>query len=117
MFGRNASAQQQNAKVYFLAVNGSDPGDAFIIRFAASTPPVKRRSECIESAFVGVCDRATGELGLIFEIGAIRWQSESMVEVDGGYYEDGLSGSGNTYYVERRGGRWEVVKDVMHWIS
>ena len=38
--------------------------------------------------------------------------------VTGGYYEAGLSASGNVYSVERqRDGSWRVTEDQMPWIS
>jgi hypothetical protein len=33
------------------------------------------------------------------------------VEVDGGYFEDGLAASGNVYTLEKKHGRWIVTKD------
>jgi hypothetical protein len=120
MFGHNASGQQQNAKAYCLEVDGKDPSDALIARFAGSTPPVKKASECTTASDVGdwgVRVRVTREPGLLFRLGAIRWVKASMVEVEGGYYEASLSASSNTYYLEKKNGDWKVVRDVMDVIS
>jgi hypothetical protein len=119
-FGKNASGQQQSAKSFYLAVSAddkqTDPDDAFIERFAGNEPPVKKVSEC-DSSGAGVVDKKTGESGLIFKTGAIKWVSDTEVEISGGYYEAGLSASGNTYYLKKVNGKWTVIKDVMHWIS
>jgi hypothetical protein len=125
-FHHNESGQQQSAKVYFLSVmrlndstgrwNDSDPGTELLRRFDGNTPPVKPFSKCVTSV-EGVFDRQTGEMGLLFQAGAIRWVADDQAEVDGGYFEGGLSASGNTYYLERRSGEWIVTRDVMHWIS
>jgi hypothetical protein len=40
-----------------------------------------------------------------------------LVLVDGGYYENGLSGSGDIYVVMPSLEGWTVVKDIMLWIS
>ncbi len=47
---------------------------------------------------------------MIFRVDSIFWVSEDAVRVQGGYYEAGLSASGNTYRVLLEKGRW-VVKD------
>jgi hypothetical protein len=65
----------------------------------------------------GVVDKDTGKSGLIFSVGAIKWISDTEAEVSGGYYEAGLSSSGNVYFVKRRDGKWVVTGDKMLWIS
>jgi hypothetical protein len=115
-FAHNASGQQQNAKLYFLSVDkDKDPSDAFISRFKDHKPPVKKRSRA--TGEFEVIDKETGERGLIFRATTIKQLSEDKVEVDGGYYEAGLSSSGNTYAVERKDHKWVVTKDEMRWIS
>lgn len=120
-FGENASGQQRTAKAFYLAIvvggKETDPDDNFLKRFADAKPKVKKVSECSASAERGVVDRRTGEIGLIFRTGPIRWVSDTEAEISGGYYEAGLSASGNTYHLKKVGGRWKVTKDVMHWIS
>lgn len=58
-----------------------------------------------------------GGTGLIFYITRIAWLDANTAEVDGGYYEAGLSASGHTYRVERHNGKWVVTNDQMHWIA
>jgi len=117
-FKHNASAQQENAKVYFLEVGekeGDPPGE-IIKRFADNKPPVRMRSECSVSTR-GVFDKKTGEKGLLFRVRIIEWKSDMEVDVKGGYYEHGLSASGNTYTLKKEKGKWRVTNDTMHWIS
>lgn len=118
-FKRNASGQQQRASAYFLIIGEQDgnPSDEFIRRFASHSPPVKPASRCWSSMRRGVVDKDTGRSGLIFSVGSIKWINDTEVEVSGGYYEAGLSSSGNIYFVKRRGGKWEVTGDKMLWIS
>jgi hypothetical protein len=115
-FEHNASGQQQNAKVYYLSlVKDSDPKDEFMLRFKGHKPPVKKRSQA--TGQFEVIDKETGERGLIFRATTIEQLDEDKVIVDGGYYEAGLSSSGNTYTVERKDHKWVVTKDQMRWIS
>ena len=121
-FDKNESGLQRSAYAYYLSIPGKDgkrtdpPGD-FMKRFAGNKHPVKMISECTPSADRGVIDKKTGKRGLIFHTGAIKWISDTEVEVSGGYYEGGLSSSGSTYHLKQIGGKWQVSKDVMHWIS
>jgi len=122
-FSRNASGQQQNAQVYFLSIiiagneKSEDPSDEFMKRFAGHKPRVAKGSESRTSMEEGVRDKVTGEKGLRFHVEEVRWKSDTEVEADGGYYEAGLSASGNTYFLRKKKGKWVVERDVMHWIS
>lgn len=123
-FTHNESGQQSNTHVYCIgferkpALGGwEDPPPSLVSRFGDLSPPVKAASECSASSEHGVKDRETGESGLIFGISVIQCTSDTQCMVDGGYYEAGLSASGDTYYLEKTGGKWVVVKDEMHWIS
>jgi hypothetical protein len=88
-------------------------------RFEGHTPVVKKVSEAIVSSseVTGVKDKKTGQRGLIFNQRTIKWDENDHVEVEGGYYEAGLSASGNTYSVVKENNEWVVTKSEMHWIS
>ena len=116
MFGNNASGQQQFAQVYCLSVEGKDPSDGFMKRFSGNEPPVKKASACTASG-LGVFQIGTDVRGLVFSVDSVVRRGGVRAETEGGYYEAGLSASGNTYYLERRNGEWMVVRDVRHWIS
>lgn len=85
-------------------------------RFQDSKPIVKKVSQAERSAD-GVFDIETHQRGLIFSIGKIEKINQNTVKVFGGYFEAGLSASGNTYTVKRKGKKWTVTNSVMNWIS
>jgi|NGEPerStandDraft_6_1074524.scaffolds.fasta_scaffold57598_1 hypothetical protein len=122
-FAKNASGQQATAKVYFLSfivpgkLDGHDPSDDFMKRFAGHNPRVAKASQAKTSKDDVVRDSKTGEQGLIFSLNAIHWKSDTEVEVSGGYYEASESASSNTYYLVKKSGKWIVERDVMDWIS
>ena len=105
LFKHNASKVQQKAKSYFITIFKQDPSDEFLARFTGNNPPVRKGS-----------DFAIGE-GLVFSIGSIIRIGEDTAQVCGGYYETGLSSSGNIYTVVRKNGLWVVENDEMLWIS
>lgn len=104
-FEHNASGAQQKAAAYFLSIRDADPAPEFLARFAGHVPPVKAGSGF-----------AIGK-GLRFRVETIEWLTDDKVKVSGGYYEAGLSSSGNDYVVERDGDGWKVTDDTMNWIS
>ena len=55
--------------------------------------------------------------GLIFEVRTIKRVSEDEVKVEGGYYENGTSSSGEAYTVKREGSKWVVKSSEGLWIS
>lgn len=115
-FPHNASAMQQNAKLYFLSIDGADPSDGFMQRFAGHDPAVKKVSSST-SGTDGVTDNQTGEKGIIFRVETIKRVNATTVEVKGGYYEAGLSASGNTYYLKNNGPGWVVTKATTNVIA
>lgn len=117
LFQKNASGQQGGATVYCLQVEGKkDPGPALMARFRQHTPPVVPASACTVGP-EGVRETATGKQGLLLRIDEIRKKGANQAEVNGGYFEAGLSASGNLYELSRENGRWVVRKDTMLWIS
>jgi hypothetical protein len=117
MFRKNASGAQQTASVYCLHFeHGADPPASFLARFAGSKVPVVAGSTCHETAS-GVFHGASTKPGLAFRIGSVSQKDADHAVVNGGYFEAGLSASGNVYTLERKRGAWVVTKDVMQWIS
>ena len=104
-FSHNASGLQQKAQGFFLKLFRDDPDADFLSRFKDVMPPVHKGTEFKSGA------------GLRFSVVKIKRLTASTVEVEGGYFEGGLSASGNRYTVEKKDGKWTVVKDRMMWIS
>jgi hypothetical protein len=117
-FGHNASSRQQSADYYCLGVKDrKDPPQELMERFVCHLPVVVPVSECGADVEFGVSRGSASGRGLIFTVGDIKWVSATEVEVAGGYYEGGLSASGNVYRLKRVEGGWKVIEDRMGWIS
>lgn len=120
LFDHNASGQQKTAKVYCLQIEGKlDPSPELLSRFDGNQPPVKKASLC---SFKGGSGRGgvedeTGAKGLIFRVDTIQHPSADTALVEGGYFEAGLSASGNVYELVKEGDHWIVKQDTMKWIS
>lgn len=116
--GENASGQGASAGVYCLQIeNRGDPTVAFLARFKDVKAPVRAASGCSMSPDKGVVDKLTRRRGLEFNVDSIVFKDARHCTVNGGYYEAGLSASGNVYTLELKGSKWVVVKDQMMWIS
>jgi hypothetical protein len=117
-FEHNASSLKQSADYYCLGTRDrGDPSKQLMQRFADHSPPVVAVSKCRIDAHMGVSRAQVAGSGLIFNVTDIKWLSPSEVEVSGGYYEGGLSSSGDVYRVKLIEGVWRVVEDRMDWIS
>jgi len=120
LFDHNASGQQKTAKVFCLQIEeNQDPSPELLRRFEGNEPRVKKASLCTSKpghARGGVVDE-TGAPGLIFRVDTIQHPDENTAVVEGGYFEAGLSASGNVYELAREGNQWIVKKDTMRWIS
>lgn len=118
-FLNNPSGQQQRAGVYCLSISegNSDPSDLLMERFRGHSPPVKKVSACSTSPDAGVRDLETGVHGLVFRVSKITWTTDSDADVEGGYYESGLSAGGARYHVRRAGSEWIVTDHRELWIS
>lgn len=118
MFENNASAMQQDAKVYFIAVDArTDPTQDLLGRFKGNQPPVKPVSAATHFGWGGVKDRGSGAAGLIFTVQKIDWISDSQVLVAGEYFEDSESRGGTQYKVLFENDQWVVTETEMEWIS
>lgn len=62
-------------------------------------------------------EKLTGKRGVMFRVRTTKWVSETEVDVAGGYFENGLSASGNNYTVIKMQGKWTVSKAKTNWIS
>ena len=98
---------------FFLSINGKDPSDTFMARFANADRKVKKTSQSYfkKDPFPGwLRDRSTDEQGVSFSVGAISWLSPERVEVGGDMYCGGLCADAGKYRLEKKQGRWVVVE-------
>ena len=105
---------------FFLSINGHDPSDAFMRRFADSGRIVKKASESYfkKDPFPGwLRDRSTDEKGMSLWVGPINWLSSDRVEVRGGMYCGGLCADAGIYRLKKKEGHWVVVEYKVQMIS
>ena len=122
LVGHNASAGQTGVPFVCLEINqhdqARDPSPYIMKAMGGSRPRAVPGSAC-ESSGSGVFlkgDHAKGR-GLVLRTEDVKIDGDKAT-VTGGYFEAGLSASGNTYTLERqRDGSWLVTSDQMQWIS
>jgi len=122
LVGHNASGGQTHVPFICLEVHqldgAHDPSPFVMTAMRGTRPRVVPATTC-EHSRDGVFLKADHDRGrgLLFRTAEVTIHGDRAT-VEGGYYEGGLSASGNTYTVERqRDGSWRVTKDVMSWIS
>ena len=62
-------------------------------------------------------DLETGGPAVIFRVSLPSWESDTEALANGGYYFNGLSGSGETYRLRFAGGAWTVIEVRPRFIS
>lgn len=102
---------------FFLSIDGKDPSDTFMARFATSSKAVKKASGSYFEKDGWLRDRSTGEKGMEFSVKQISWLSSDSVEIHGGTYCGGLCADGGIYRLRKKGGRWEVKGYEEQWVS
>jgi len=107
------------ADVFFLGIQSKDPTVQFLSRFADITKPVRKKSLSTEEKKVmkHVTEKRTYKFGVIFDQETIKWDGESVAEVEGGYYCGSFCGAGGTYRVEQKSNRWIVTQFKVSIIS
>ena len=83
----------------FLRVNGKDPSNELMARFAPMRKTVHRASEAhFDSGRIGVpLDRSTGESGVLISVDSITWLFGDRVEARAGITCGSLCGEGGLY--------------------
>jgi hypothetical protein len=114
------ASQFQNIKAYYLSFgsinSGIDPSDEFMRRFEGHIPPVRLASQC-EHATSSVRDRETGEIGLLFWTRRANWADDKNVEIESGWYLDGLGASGCVLHMALQNQDWIVKNRTACWES
>jgi hypothetical protein len=113
-------AKPSNMNAYYLSFgpihNDIDPSDEFMKRFEGHEPPVKKASQC-EYSRSSVRDRITGKIGLLFWATGIKWVNSKEIEVNSGWYLDGLGASGCVLHIVLENKRWWVTDRRECWES
>jgi len=97
--------------IHFIAVDGKNPSDAFLKRFRDDDPPVRPISESrVEKKPIRtVVDKKSGQSGIIFRVGTIKWISGEKADVEGSYEcGDNCTGAAGVYHAVLQDGHWTV---------
>jgi len=106
---------------FFLTINGEDPSETFMARFAISNKiAVKKASGSYfkEQPSPGwLRDRSTDKEAIYFSVGSISWMSLDRVEVRGGMYCGGRCADAGIYRLRKKKDRWVVDQYDVQMVS
>ena len=102
-----AQFQHSSARIYFLAIEGQDPSDEFMQRFADSKSFVKKGSEARQAPHAVVS--ATGERGVVCDVGPVKWLDEKSAEVIASYQVGKQSAAHFTLTLKWEQGKWKII--------
>jgi hypothetical protein len=109
----------KEAEPAFLSVEGRDPSDELMARFAPLGKTVSKASAAyIRPEFEGIpLHRSTGERGVLLEADSIKWVFGDRVEVRATLTCGLLCGEGCIYQLVKTKGRWTVETCKQHFVS
>ena len=93
------------------ARNLIDPSDAEIARIRATGIPARKASEASRDEHTVVIDKASGQPGVIYYAGVLKWFSSSKVEVIEGSTCASLGGGFTEFIMEKREARAKALID------
>jgi len=118
-FEHNAAANKYD--IFCIGMSEGEPNsDAptkLIRDLNDASHKVVKHSDCNAHMDNGVTEHSSGKPALMLNVGKVNWLTKDEAMVEGGYYENGLSSSGNTYHLKKISGVWRVVQNQMNWIS
>ncbi len=103
-----ALARAELHPVYGYPTQYFDLDDSYMRRFADAQRPLRKHSQLRMDNYGLVYDRVTGEQGILFWVGSIRWVTSEHVEAEGGYFLGGLNAERDVFFVTRRNNQWSV---------
>lgn len=103
----------QAPPVYCLSIEGHDPADDFMRRFANNMSAVTKGSRCsFPASGSGPIENDTRRPAATFGVGEVTLRWGGRAEVEGWYSQHLFNASHNTYFLEKKDGVWKIVKQV-----
>ena len=97
---------------YFISIDNKNPTQAFLDRFRENSPEVRPAADAHfeKKPIPGYVERHNDKQGIMFRQGAIRWNSETQADVEGGYECGDLCDPANgAYHVAHTADGWNVT--------
>jgi hypothetical protein len=87
-----------------------DPPDNFVERLQAAGIPARKASQSSRDVHTRVVDKFTGEPGIIYSAGVLRWINNTKVVVRRGCDVANLAGGATDCVMEMKDGKWQETK-------
>jgi hypothetical protein len=108
-------ALRDTNRLVFISFQNSDgsridPSDTAISRIRSAGIPARKASESTTGEHTSVIDKASGNQGVIYYAGVVRWLSNSKVEVITGSTCASLGGGFTVFIMKKEDGKWMRTK-------
>ena len=101
--------------MFCLSIYDKDPSDALMARFVGNSPTVRKGSECEPLETVPEAGKKPSPVA--FATYYVDRPGDTKAEVLGAYFKNGLNAAESLFYLEKKDGKWTVVKVVQRWIA
>jgi hypothetical protein len=94
-----------------------DPPAAVVDRLRSAGIPARNASESVMNSIGGVADNRTGEAGVVYSAGLVRWISDYRVEARRACRAGNLAGGASYCIMRKSNGAWrdgKIVRSVVY---
>ena len=102
--------------IYWHSIAYFDLEKSFMSRFDNAQRPLRNYSQ-VRVQTGAVYDNATGQRGILFFAGPVRWVDGNRVEAEGGYTFGCLNAEGDIFFISRHSNQWAVDSVKYRWVS
>jgi hypothetical protein len=106
-------------RLIFVSIDGHDPSDEFLARFADLRPTLVKKSseQRFDISSEHLVDRSTGQRGVSLSINSVKWLFGDRAEAEVKTFCGFLCGSGGVCEMVKKKSRWTREAFLRQWVS
>lgn len=110
---------KDEVEVFCIKVKGDtgkeDTAARLVERLADGRRKIRKASACGTDKWGRAIEKRSRRPALFLELGKITWHSSTRASVESESHQASRDAAGGSYRVEKRNGKWVVVKEDIQW--